>query len=180
METEALRPGWPSLCFVRCGSCFRRPARRARAAGGCQPGPLRSPVPAWSVPAQLGRRTPVFTDSFDRFLGLPGCCAPLVSFVYLCFVLLHFFLTFFLLQAFPTLKLFHESKLQTPDYAGDRTVDAFSKYLYNKADGVVSEREAGRGLGSRKEGRSNQSVSVCHSLCGAGCHVCRYECMSQV
>lgn len=43
----------------------------------------------------------------------------------------------FAIRAFPTLKLFKESKVQSPDYAGDRTVDSLSKYLYNKADGVT-------------------------------------------
>lgn len=36
------------------------------------------------------------------------------------------------------MKLFLEDKVQTPDYKGDRTVDAFSRYLYAKADGTVS------------------------------------------
>ena len=58
-------------------------------------------------------------------------------------------------QAFPTLKLFHEEKLQTPDYAGDRTVDAFSKYLYEKADRVVSEIRA---KGQRERGSNCLSV----------------------
>ena len=72
----------------------------------------------------------------------PACRAPACS-VPLQFSLDLFFLLFLLFsQAFPTLKLFHEDKLQTPDYAGDRTVDAFSKYLYNKADRVVSEIRA--------------------------------------
>lgn len=41
------------------------------------------------------------------------------------------------LKAFPTLKLFKDDKLQSPDYAGDRTVNAFSAYLQDKAGGVV-------------------------------------------
>ncbi|CAN0465545.1 unnamed protein product, partial [Hapterophycus canaliculatus] len=36
--------------------------------------------------------------------------------------------------AFPTLKLFKGDKLQTPDYGGDRTVNAFTSYLQSKAD----------------------------------------------
>lgn len=57
----------------------------------------------------------------------PSSSPPAVA---VCFLILAF-------QAFPTLKLFREDKLQSPDFAGDRTLDSFSTYLYEKADGVV-------------------------------------------
>lgn len=41
-------------------------------------------------------------------------------------------------QAFPTLKLFLEDRVQSPDYHGDRTVEAFVQYLHLKTDGTVS------------------------------------------
>ena len=42
------------------------------------------------------------------------------------------------LQAFPTLKLFINGELYSPDYAGHRTVQDFSSYLFSKAEGLVS------------------------------------------
>ncbi|CAB1097956.1 unnamed protein product [Ectocarpus sp. CCAP 1310/34] len=47
----------------------------------------------------------------------------------------------FSVLAFPTLKLFNEEKLLKPDYSGDRTVQAFSTYLYSKADGKTMKHQ---------------------------------------
>eukprot|EP00752_Nemacystus_decipiens_P004113 g3763.t1 len=68
----------------------------------------------------------------------------------------------FNIRAFPTLKLFRESKLQTPDYHGDRTVDAFSKYLYGVADGVtLKHQKRGRKLGQDEVGLHDDKWPGC-------------------
>ncbi|CAM9930698.1 unnamed protein product [Scytosiphon promiscuus] len=67
----------------------------------------------------------------------------------------------FSIRAFPTLKLFKEDKLQSPDYGGDRTVNAFSAYLQGKADGVVK---------SKAKRRANKEVGL-HDDKWPGCMV---------